>query len=200
MGGLYAGIFTPTEAGSIGAFAAFIAVLALRKGRFRAIIQILFESGGLTSQILFILLGGMMFSYMMSVTRLPAMLSEWIISLNIAPIGIIVIIMLLYFLLGTALDDLSVMVATLPIIYPLILRLGFDPIWFGVLMVQNIEIGIVTPPYGMNLFILKGILPDTSMGEIFRAVLWFILPLVFTMAIYIAFPQVALWLPNLMLK
>jgi C4-dicarboxylate transporter DctM subunit len=200
MGGLFKGIFTPTEAGAIGAFAAFIGVLVMKRGRWRDIGQILFESGGLTSQVLFIILGGIMLSYMMSVTRLPNALGQWIVGLNVPPLAIIVVIMLVYVILGCFMDDLSVMVATLPIIYPLILELGFNPIWFGVLMVQQAEIAVVTPPYGMNLFILKGILTDTSMGEIFRAVLWFIAPLVVTMAIYIAFPQVALWLPGLMSK
>jgi TRAP-type C4-dicarboxylate transport system permease large subunit len=97
-------------------------------------------------------------------------------------------------------DSLSIMIITLPIIYPLIIKLGFNPIWFGVLMIQNLEISVVTPPYGMNLFILKGLLKDTSMGEIFRASSWFVAPMVVTMAIYIAFPQVALWLPGLMTK
>ena len=119
-----------------------------------------------------------MFSYLMSVTRLPAALSTWIVGLNVAPIMIIIIIMVIYVLLGCFMDDLSIMVATLPILYPVVIQLGFSPIWFGVLMVQQIEIGVVTPPYGMNLFILKGILTDTSMGEIFEGVLWFVVPLI----------------------
>ncbi len=201
MGGLYTGVFTPTEAGSIGAFAAFVAVLVLRKGNIKNVGNILLESGGLTAQILFILLAGTMFSYIMAVTKLPAGFAEWVIGLNAPPIMIIVVIMFVYFLLGTALDDITVMIATLPIIYPIVIQLGFSPIWFGVLMVQNIEIGVISPPYGVNLFIMKGIMGEnTSMGEIFRSVMWFIVPLVVTMAIYIAFPQVALWLPNMMLK
>lgn len=200
MGGLYTGVFTPTEAGSVGAFAAFVAVLALRKGGWNSIGQILFESGGLTSQIMFIMLGGLMFSSTMAVTELPAKFAEWVVALNLPPIVILIFIMFIYFILGTAMDDMTVMIATLPIIYPVVLKLGFNPIWFGVLMVQNIEIGVISPPYGVNLFIMKGIMKDTSMGEIFRAVLWFMVPLVVTMAIYIAFPQVALWLPGMMYK
>jgi tripartite ATP-independent transporter DctM subunit len=198
MGGLYLGVFTPTEAGAIGAFAALLGVLATRKGGLRSISQVLFESGGLTSQIMLIMLGGMMFSYMMSITHLPADLSNWIASFKMAPIVIIIIIMAIYFLLGTFMDDLSLMIATLPIIFPLIIKLGFNPVWFGVLMVQNIQIGVVSPPYGMNLFILKGILKDTPMGEIFRGVMWFLIPLIATMALYIAFPQIVLWLPGMM--
>lgn len=200
MGGLFAGVFTPTEAGSIGAFAAFLAVIVTKKGGPREIGKILFESGELTSQILLIIMGGLMFSYFMAITRLPAMLSAWIISLNVAPIVIIIIILAIYIVLGCFMDDLSVMVATLPIIYPVVVGLGFSPIWFGVLMVMQVEMGVVTPPYGVNLFILKGILTDTSIGEIYRGVMWFIVPLFLTVAVYIAFPQVALWLPGLMSK
>jgi C4-dicarboxylate transporter, DctM subunit len=198
VGGLYTGIFTPTEAGSIGAFVALLGVLVTRKGSWHNISQVLFEGGGLTSQILLIILGGMMFSYLMSVTRLPAALSTWIVGLDVLPIFIIIIIMIIYIVLGCFMDDLSIMVATLPILYPVVIQLGFSPIWFGVLMVQQIELGVVTPPYGMNLFVLKGILRDTTMGEIFSGVIWFIVPLILTMIIYIIFPQVVLWLPNRM--
>jgi C4-dicarboxylate transporter, DctM subunit len=200
IGGLYTGVFTPTEAGSIGAFAALIGVIVTRKGSWRNVSQALFEGGGLTSQILVIIMGGMMFSYLMSVTRLPAALSTWIVSINVAPILIIILILVIYIILGCFMDDLSVMVATLPILYPVVIKLGFSPIWFGVLMVQQVELGVVTPPYGMNLFILKGILTNTNMGEIFRGVLWFIVPLLLTLAVYLAFPQVVLWLPDMMSK
>jgi C4-dicarboxylate transporter, DctM subunit len=198
VGGLYTGIFTPTEAGSIGAFAALVGTFVTRKGNLRNISQVLYEGGGLTAQILFILLGGMMFSTLMSVTRLPAALSTWIVGLSVAPIIIIIVIMFIYVLLGCFMDDLSIMVATLPILYPVVLQLGFNPIWFGVLMVQQIELGVVTPPYGMNLFVMKGIMKDTSMGEIYGGVLWFILPLILTLVIYMIFPQIVLWLPDQM--
>jgi C4-dicarboxylate transporter, DctM subunit len=198
VGGLYTGIFTPTEAGSIGAFAGLLAVFIMRKAKYSSISQLLFECGGLTSQIMFILLGGMMFSSLMSITRLPAMLSTWILSIDVAPILVIVIIMVMYVLLGCCLDDLSIMVATLPIIYPIVIQLGFNPIWFGVLMVMQIEIGVVTPPYGMSLFVLRGILPNTSMGEIYRGVMWFVVPMLLSLLIYLIFPQVATWLPSMM--
>jgi C4-dicarboxylate transporter DctM subunit len=200
IGGIFTGLFTPTEAGSIGAFVAFLAVFFLKRKNRREIPGVLKESAGVSSSILFILVGGIMFGNMLSISRLPTMLSEWVVNLSIPPIAILIVIIFIYILLGTALDDMSILIVTIPVIYPAILKLGFDPIWFGVLMVQNMEIGIISPPYGMNLFVLKGILPDTSMGEIFSSVWWFIVPLVLTMAIYIAFPQVALWLPGLMSK
>lgn len=200
IGGIFTGVFTPTEAGAIGAFVTFIAVIALRKSNWREISHVLVDAAGITSMIMFILMSGHMFGNMLSITRLPAMLSEWIVGLNVQPMAILIGIMLIYFVLGCFLDSMSTMIVTLPIIYPVILNLGYNPIWFGVLMVQNLEISVVTPPYGMNLFILKGLLKDVSMGEIFRSVLWFVIPLVATMAIYIIFPQVALWLPGMMTK
>jgi C4-dicarboxylate transporter DctM subunit len=198
IGGIFTGFFTPTEAGAVGAFVAFAAVLILKKGKRREIFRVLSDSAELASTILFIIVGGTLFGNMISVTRLPVMLSEWVVGLNIPPIAILICIILIYMILGCFLDALSTLIITIPIVYPIILELGFSPIWFGVLMVQNMEIAAITPPYGINLFILKGVLPETSMGEIFRGVLWFILPLVVSIAIYIAFPQVALWLPDLM--
>jgi C4-dicarboxylate transporter DctM subunit len=198
IGGIFTGFFTPTEAGAVGAFVVFVAVLVLKKGKKREIFRVLVDSAELASTILFIIVGGTLFGNMISVTRLPVMLSEWVVGLNIPPIGILICIIFIYIILGCFLDALSTLIITIPIVYPIILKLGFSPIWFGVLMVQNMEIAAITPPYGMNLFLLKGVLPGTSMGEIFRGVLWFILPLVVSIAIYIAFPQVALWLPGLM--
>lgn len=198
IGGIFTGLFTPTEAGAIGAFISFLAVVILKRDKRGEIPGVMMESAGIASTIMFILVGGTLFGNMVSLSRLPAMLSEWVVGLNMPPIIILIVIIFIYIMLGTFLDDLSVMIVTLPIIFPAIIKLGFNPIWFGVLMVQNMEIGVISPPYGMSLFILKGILPDTSMGEIFRSVMWFIVPLVAAMAIYIAFPQVALWLPGLM--
>jgi TRAP-type C4-dicarboxylate transport system permease large subunit len=129
---------------------------------------------------------------------MPVLISEWVVGLEVQPLIIIIGIMIIYFILGCFMDSLSIMIITLPIIYPVVINLGFDPIWFGVLQVQNLEISTVTPPYGMNLFIMKGILPGTSMGEIMRGSMWFILPMIISMGIYIAFPQVTTWLPNLM--
>jgi tripartite ATP-independent transporter DctM subunit len=200
VGGLYTGVFTPTEAGSIGAFFAFVAMFATRRAKWKDLIKSLLESGGISATTLFILVGGIMFGNMLTITRLPAALSEWIVSLNVSPMLILICIIITYIILGCFLDTLSTMIITLPIIFPIIVDLGFSPIWFGVLMVQNAEIGTVTPPFGMNLFVLKSMLDDTNLGEIFRAVGWFIAPLVITMAIYIAFPQVALWLPNMMAR
>jgi C4-dicarboxylate transporter, DctM subunit len=199
IGGLYTGVFTPTEAGSIGAFLGFVTMLVTRKAGFRELLNSLLESGGISSTVLFILVGGIIFGNMIAFSSLPDQLSQWIVSLNVAPIVILICIVFMYLILGCFVDTLSTMIITLPIIFPIVIKLGFSPIWFGVLMVQNSEIGAVTPPFGMNLFVLKSMLKDTSLNEIFKSVSWFLVPMVITMAIYIAFPQLTLWLPNMMM-
>jgi C4-dicarboxylate transporter, DctM subunit len=200
MGGIYTGIATPTEAGSIGAFVAFVTLLITKKGKWSQIKGALFEAGGISSSVLFILIGGMTFGYMISVSQLPQLLANWVVGLTIPPMIILIAIIIVYIILGFFVDTLSTMIITLPIVYPIILGLGFDPIWFGVLMVQNAEIGAITPPFGMNLFVLKSSLENYTLAEIFRGVGWFIAPLVVTMAVYIAFPQLSLWLPGLMVR
>ena len=200
LGGLYAGIFTPTEAGAVGSTTAFLAMLVTRKSKMHDLYESLLESAAVSSTVLIILIGGMMFSYMLAASRLPTIVSEYIVGLNVAPMVVLIAIMVLYLILGCFVDTIAMLVITLPMVFPIILRLGFDPIWFGVLVVQTVEIALISPPYGMNLFVLKGMLPDTTLGEIYRSVVWFIAPLVVTLAIYIVFPQVCLWLPNMMSK
>jgi C4-dicarboxylate transporter, DctM subunit len=200
MGGIYTGIATPTEAGAVGAFVAFVTLVATKKAKWSQIRGALFEAGGISSSVLFILIGGMTFGYMISVSQLPQNLANWVVGLQVQPMLILISIIIVYIILGCFVDTLSTMIITLPIVFPIILGLGFDPIWFGVLMVQNAEIGAITPPFGMNLFVLKSMLPDYTLSEIFRGVAWFVAPLAVTMAIYIAFPQVSLWLPGLMVK
>jgi tripartite ATP-independent transporter DctM subunit len=200
IGGLYTGVFTPTEAGAVGAFVGFVAMFATRKAGGKDLSRSLLESGGISSSVLFILVGGILFGNMIALTGLPDRLTEWIVSLNVAPLLIIVCVIVMYIILGCFMDTLSTMIITLPIIFPIVLKLGFSPIWFGVLMVQNAEIGSITPPFGMNLFVLKGMLKDTTLRQIFGGVAWYIVPMVLTMAIYIFFPQVSLWLPGMMSK
>jgi C4-dicarboxylate transporter DctM subunit len=198
LGGIYTGVFTPTEAGAIGATVAFLGMIVTRKAKMRDLHEALLDTAAIASTVLIILVGGMMFGYTLAVSRLPAAVTEFVATLNVAPMVILIAIMVLYLILGCFVDSLASMIITLPIVYPVILELGFDPVWFGVLMVQTVEIALVTPPFGLNLFVMRGVIPGTALGEIFRGVGWFIVPLIVTLAIYIAFPQVALWLPSMM--
>lgn len=198
IGGLYSGFFTPTEAGAIGAFVAFLAMLILKKAGWKDLADSLLEAGGISSTVLFVLVGGILFGNMIAMTRIPNIMSEWIVGLDVSPIIILICIIFMYLLLGCLMDTVSTMMITLPIIFPIIVNLGFDPIWFGVMMVLNAEMGCITPPFGMNLFVLKGTVKDVTLNSIYSGVSWFIIPMALTMIICIVFPQVTLWLPNMM--
>jgi len=198
MGGIYTGVFTPIEAGAIGMFAAFLAVLISKRIRVHDISDALLDTVTLTSSVIFIIVGGMMFGVLLAQSRLPVMLTEYIGSLNVPPLFILVAILVFYLIIGCFMDALSILVITMPIVYPTILALGFDPIWFGILITFSIEMALVTPPYGLNLFVLQATVPDLRLGDLYRGVIWFILMDLIRLVILIAFPQVALWLPGKM--
>jgi len=198
MGGIYTGIFTPIEAGAIGAFVALMAVLVVKRGRVREIGEALFDTVSLTSAVIFIVIGGMMFGVILAQSRLPVLLTEYIAGLNMPPLLVLISIMVFYIIIGCFLDALSILIITMPIVYPLILSLGYDPIWFGILITFSIEMALVTPPYGLNLFVIQATVPDLKLGDLYRGVFWFVLVDLIRLAILIAFPQVALWLPSMM--
>lgn len=199
MGGIYTGIFTPIEAAAMGTFAAFIALMILRKGTFSAIKSALLDSATMTSSIVFIIIGGMMFGNLLAISRLPVILSEYIADLNVPPMVIVIIIMFFYVVLGAFLDALSTLIITIPIVFPAITALGYDPIWFGVLITITIEIALVSPPYGLNLFMMQATVPGLRMADLYRGVIWFIVFDILTLALMMAFPVLSLWLPSMMM-
>lgn len=199
LGGIYSGIVTPTEAGALGAFAALVLAVAGRRLPWWQFVLALVESVKTTVMIHVILLSAFIFGYFMAITLLPQKLAAVLTSLPVPPLGVLVAIMIVYIVLGAFMDMLSVMFLTVPVIFPTIVALGFDPIWFGVLMVQVIEMGMVTPPFGINLFVVKGTMPDISLNDIIAGISPFVVAQAVTLALYIAFPQIALFLPNTML-
>lgn len=199
MGGIYTGIFTPTEAAAMGTFAAFAAVLVMKKGTISAVKGAMLDSVTMTSSIVLIIITGMMFGNLLAISRLPVYLSEYIADLVVPPVIILIVIMAFYIVLGAFIDALSTLIITLPIVFPAMVALGYDPVWFGVLITITIEIALVSPPYGLNLFMMQATVPDLQMSELYRGVVWFIIFDILTLAIVIAFPQIALWLPNMML-
>ncbi|MBI2491073.1 MAG: TRAP transporter large permease [Candidatus Rokubacteria bacterium] len=199
LGGIYSGIGTPTEAGALGAFAALVLAVTGRRLPWRQFVLALVESVKTTVMIHVILLSAFIFGYFMAVTLLPQKLAALLTSLPLPPLGVLVAIMIVYIVLGAFMDMLSIMFLTVPVIFPTILALGFDPIWFGVLMVMVIEMGMVTPPFGINLFVVKGTVPDVSLNDIIAGIGPFVVAQAVTLALYIAFPQIALFLPNTML-
>jgi tripartite ATP-independent transporter DctM subunit len=200
MGGIYSGIVTPNEAASVGAFGALLIGLATRRLNWKEVLSSLRETASITCSVLILTVCALYFSHFLVLSRLPTEVTRFITNLSVPPLAILVGILLLYTLLGCILDSLSMILLTMPIVYPAILRLGYDPIWFGVIVVMMVELAALTPPFGINLFVLKSTIPDVKMQTIFQAVFPFIIADFIIIAIYVAFPQISLFLPNMMTK
>jgi len=199
LGGIYSGITTATEAGALGSFAALVLTVVMRRLSWTDFKIALKDSVKTTVMIQVILLSAFIFGYFMAVTLLPQKLASWLTGLPIPGLAMIVLIMLVYIVLGAFMDMLSVMFITVPIIFPTIVALGFNPIWFGILMVQVIEMGLITPPFGINLFVIKGTVPQIPFKEVIAGIWPFVIAQTVTLGFLIAFPQIALYLPDRML-
>ena len=197
IGGIYGGIFTPTEAGAIGAFGAIIIALGMRRFSRRNFFDTLLESGLMVGMILLILIGVSIMIKFTAISKLPFILGEIASSLDVPPIMIIVAIVIMYIILGCFMDVMMVIMLTVPIVHPIILAMGFDPIWFGVIIVRMAEIGGITPPFGMQGFVLSG-MSGVPLGTIYRGVLPFVIADFVHVALIIAIPALALFLPNTM--
>lgn len=200
IGGIYFGFINPTEAGGIGATSLFIIVLAKRKFSLEGLVNALLEMTRVSTLVLFLVAGATIFSYFLALSTIPQVVSGWISSLSVSRYWILTIICLIYIFLGCFLDAVSMMVLTLPVIFPVILALNFDPIWFGVVAVLMMEAGLITPPVGLNVYTLAGIVKDVPMFEIFRGAAPFLLSIFLVVVIVTIFPQLVLFLPGLMGK
>jgi C4-dicarboxylate transporter DctM subunit len=198
MGGIYGGVFTTTEAAGIGAFGAFCIALARRALSWRTLLDALVESGRTTAMLFVILTGALMFAEFVNYTTMPDDLKTLVSTLNLSPIMVVTAICIIYVLLGTAMEELSMILLTVPVFFPLVVHLGFDPVWFGVLIVVVVEIGLISPPVGMNLFVLNALLPHVSITTLYRGVLPFVVADVIRLGLLIAFPIISLLLPNMM--
>jgi TRAP-type C4-dicarboxylate transport system permease large subunit len=198
MGGIYGGVFTAVEGAGVGAFGAMLIALARRSLSWRSLYGALVESARTTSMLFLILIGALMFAEFVNITSMPDDLKRFVASLGLSPILVVAAIMLIYVLLGTAMEELSMILLTVPVFFPLIVSMGLDPIWFGVLIVVVVEIGLISPPVGMNLFVLNTLLPQVQTRTIFFGVLPFMAADCVRLAILIAFPIISLYLPSLM--
>jgi tripartite ATP-independent transporter DctM subunit len=196
IGGLYIGVFSPSEAGCIGASGAFILALVKRIS-LSAFLATLRDSVQITSYILFILIGASIFNIFLGIAGVPAALTNWIIHLPISPVGVVIAMLILYIPLGMFLDTLGMILLTVPIFFPVIVQLGFDPIWFGVLICMTAELGMVTPPVAINVYIVQGV-TKVRMEEIFRGVVPFIIVYLVAIGLIVAFPEIGLFLPRTM--
>jgi C4-dicarboxylate transporter, DctM subunit len=196
IGGLYGGFFTPTEAGGVGASGAFL--LGVLRGKLdRAGIREALLSATRTSAAVFtVLIGALLFGYFLTITQTPQKLTEFLTSLGVSRYGVLAMIMVMYLVLGCLMDAMAMIILTVPIIYPVILQLGFDPIWFGIIIVMTVELGLIHPPVGMNVFVIKSVVKDVSFMTIFKGVIPFVITDILRLIILIAFPIIALWLPN----
>jgi C4-dicarboxylate transporter DctM subunit len=198
LGGIYGGFFTATEGAGFGAAGAFL--FALFRGRltWRALYEVLAESARTTAMLFTLLIAATIFANFVNFTTMPGDLKDWITHLGLSPIMIIAAMMGIYVVLGTVMEELTMVLLTIPLFFPIVTSLGFDPVWFGVLIVMIVQIGLISPPVGMNLFVINALLPEVGLGAIFRGCWPFVAVMVLMLAILLAFPQLSLWLPSLM--
>jgi C4-dicarboxylate transporter DctM subunit len=195
IGGLYAGVFTPTEAGGIGAFLGFIFLILKGRLSWQTLKTCLFETIAIAGMTYVIYLGAMIIQYFLAVSRLPFSLADILFGLQVNRYVILILIMIVYLGLGCVMDSMAMVLITIPIFFPLVMKLGFDPVWFGVIIVIVVELGMITPPIGMNVFVIHGMVEDIPMYAIFNGVLPFIYASVFLVVLLTLFPQIALILP-----
>jgi len=198
IGGIYVGIFTPTEAAGIGAFGAFIFAVGKKRLTWTAFKESLSSSIKTSVMVFVIILGAMLLGYFLTVTRIPFDLAGYVSGLHLNRYVILILILLTFIVLGCVIETMAIILLTVPIFFPLIVQLGFNPIWFGILVVRATEIGLLTPPVGLNVFVIKGVAPDVPIGTIFRGIFPFLIADICHVAVLIAFPQLVLFLPGMM--
>jgi tripartite ATP-independent transporter DctM subunit len=198
IGGLFLGWFSPTQAGAIGAGGALVIGLARRQLTWRSFFDAGKEGLRTSCMVLFIITGATVFGKFMAVSRIPFVLAEWLGGLPIHPMAVMGIIIIIYMIGGCFMDSMALIVLTIPIFFPLVMKLGFDPIWFGVIIVLVGEMGVITPPVGVNVYVIKGISPDVPLERIFKGIFPFLVALCIVTAILIIFPQIATFLPSFM--
>jgi C4-dicarboxylate transporter, DctM subunit len=198
IGGIYVGAFTATEGAGIGAGGAFLFALARRVLTWRMLIDVLIESARTTSMLFMILIGALLFANFVNYTTMPTDLKSFVAQFSIHPTLVIAVICLIYVVLGTAMEELSMILLTVPLFFPVVTGLGYDAIWFGILVVIVVQIGMISPPVGMNIFVVKNLIRRLSIGDVFRGVTPFTVALVVLLALIVAVPGIATWLPGFM--
>jgi tripartite ATP-independent transporter DctM subunit len=200
MGGIYLGFFTPTEAGAVGASLLFLVALVKRKLTLASMKEALQEAVRISVMVLFLVAGANVFSYFLALSTIPMVVSAGVAELEVSRYVILTIIIVIYLFLGCFLDSISMMVLTMPVIFPMIVALKFDPIWFGVIAVLMMEAGLITPPMGLNIFTVAGVARDIPVETIFRGVAPFLFAILAVVFVITFFPKLALLLPAMMLR
>ena len=197
LGGIYGGVFTPTEAGAIGAFGALVVSVFMRRLTFRKFFDAVLEAGQTTAFIMLLIIGAYILMKFLAVSKLTILLGTTVANLPVPPMAVFGAIMVLYIILGMFLDIMSAVILTIPVLFPVVIHLGFDPLWYGVMLVILIEMGLVTPPVGMDAFVLSGV-TGIPLVTIFRGVAPFLVAAVVCIILLAIFPQIALFLPSTM--
>ena len=200
IGGLYIGVFSPTEAASVGAVGAFVLGLINRKSPRQLLATTLIDTVKTTAMIFTVLTGAILFNNFLILASVPNLVSDWIGALPLGKTAVLLVIIGMYFVLGCLLNSLAMILLTIPIVFPIVKALNYDPVWFGIIIVMVVELGLITPPIGMNVFVIKGITKDVPLETIFRGVTPFIIAQIILILILIAFPSIALWLPSTMAR
>lgn len=199
LSGLFAGWFTPTEAGAIGAAGVLVVALLEKRMTWDKFFKSLADTTRTSAMIMLLVAGAVIFSRFIAVSRLPFAMASWAGSLTLPPFLVMIIILAIYFILGCFIDALALILLTIPIFYPVVVNiLGYDPIWFGVISVLVVAMGVITPPVGMNVFIIKGVAKDIPLETIFKGIWPFVIALTVCILLIIIFPQIATFLPSLM--
>jgi len=198
MGGLFTGFFTPTEAGGMGAFGALIIAMIRQNIRFSGMVQALFETTRISCMIMVIVAGATIFGHFLAITRIPYDIAGWVAGFQMPPYCIMGVIIFVFLIGGCIIDSLALIMLTVPIFYPVVQSLGYDPMWFGVIIVLVTQIGVITPPVGINVYVVSGVAKDIPLQVIFRGVIPLLLALLTCTLLMIPFPQIALFLPQLM--
>jgi tripartite ATP-independent transporter DctM subunit len=197
IGGLFLGWFSPTQAGAIGASGALL--IGVIRGQLKLKIAIAAAKDGLRTacMVLFIITGATIFGHFMAISNIPFVLADWVGNLPLPPMAIMGVMTFIYFIGGFFMDSMALIVVTIPIFFPIVIKLGMDPIWFGVMVVLVAEMGVITPPVGVNVFVIKGIAPDIPLHHIFRGILPFLFALIALTVLLMIFPKIATFLPSL---
>ena len=198
IGGIYGGVFTATEGAGVGAAGAFLFALARRALTPRLLLEVLIESSRTTAMLFMILIGAMIFTNFINFTTMPGDLRDFVLQFSPHPVMVVVMMMGIYLALGMVMEELAIVLLTIPVFFPVIIGLGFDPVWFGILIVTIVEIGLISPPVGLNLFVINSLLPEVKLTTLYRGVWPFVVADIVRLGILIAVPAIALWLPNLM--
>lgn len=200
LGGMYTGIMTPTEAAACGASIALIFTLVYRRLTWSILQKCLLDTVKTSTMVMFIIVAANMVAGTLGMLQVPRYMAAWVTSLGISPLAVLVLIFLMYIFLGMFFDGISMMVLTLPIIFPILIELGYDPIWFGIALVILIEMAALTPPVGLNIYTIHGLRPDRPIGEVISGSMPFFFLMIVALAILTAFPTIATWLPSTMMQ